>query len=224
MAIIFPDPELANEDGLLVAGGNLKVPTLINAYSSGLFPWYAEGSPILWWSPDPRMVLYPGKMKISKSLSQSIRNKKYKVLIDADFEAVIKHCAAVPRKGQAGTWITTDMIGAYIELHRDGYAHSVEIYMENQLSAGLYGVSLGRIFFGESMFHKVRDGSKIALFHLTKLLKEWDFDLIDVQQSTQHLRRLGAEDIPRKRFLEILKFSLARETIRGNWGTISRKT
>ena len=222
MAYEFPDPDLANEDGLLAAGGTLKVPILLIAYSSGIFPWYAEGSPVLWWSPDPRMVLFPGKMKISKSLDQSIRNKKYRVLFDADFETVIKQCSSIFRKGQSGTWITTDMIDAYIDLHREGYAHSVEIYTGNQLVGGLYGVSLGGVFFGESMFHLVRDGSKIALFHLVEMLKNWDFDLIDVQQSTGHLRRLGAEDIPRSRFLKILKKSLKKETMRGNWGVVSR--
>ncbi len=221
MALKFPDPELANEDGLLATGGNLELASLLNAYASGVFPWYPEGSPILWWSPDPRMVLFPGKLKISKSLGQSIRKKNYKVLVDADFEAVIDHCASIPRKGQSGTWITADMIEAYNALHRAGYAHSVEIYTENQLAGGLYGVSLGGIFFGESMFHKVRDGSKIALFHLVEKLKGWDFDLIDVQQSTEHLRRLGAEDICRSRFLEILNESLKKETILGNWGVIS---
>lgn len=223
MALEFPDPELANEDGLLAAGGNLELITLIKAYASGIFPWYAVGSPILWWSPNPRMVLFPDKMKISKSLDQSIRNRKYEVHLDADFEAVINHCAAIPRKGESGTWITEDMIDAYIALHRAGYAHSVEIYTENQLVGGLYGVSLGGMFFGESMFHKVRDGSKIALFHLVEMLKGWDFDLIDVQQSTEHLRRLGAEDISRSRFLDILKNSLKKETILGNWGVISRE-
>lgn len=223
MALEFPDPELANEDGLLAAGGNLELITLIKAYASGIFPWYAVGSPILWWSPNPRMVLFPDKMKISKSLDQSIRNRKYEVHLDADFEAVINHCATIPRKGESGTWITEDMIDAYIALHRAGYAHSVEIYTENQLVGGLYGVSLGGMFFGESMFHKVRDGSKIALFHLVEMLKGWDFDLIDVQQSTEHLRRLGAEDISRSRFLDILKNSLKKETILGNWGVISRE-
>jgi leucyl/phenylalanyl-tRNA--protein transferase len=223
MAHEFPEPGLANEDGLLAAGGNLEVPTLIKAYSSGIFPWYSEGSPILWWSPDPRMVLFPGKMKISKSLDQSIRNRNYEVLFDAGFEAVIKQCASIPRKGQAGTWITKDMIEAYVKMHREGYAHSVEVYTENQLVGGLYGLSLGGIFFGESMFHRVRDASKIALFHLIELLAGRDFDLIDVQQSTEHLRRLGAEDIPRAKFLEILRDSLKKVTLRGNWSSLSGK-
>ena len=223
MALEFPDPELADKDGLLAAGGNLETDTLLNAYVSGIFPWYAAGSPILWWSPDPRMVMFPGKMKISHSLSQSIRNKRYEVLLDANFESVINQCATLPRKGQSGTWITAEMIEAYVTLHRDGYAHSVEIYMENQLAGGLYGVSLGGIFFGESMFHLVSDSSKIALFHLTQILSEWNFDLIDVQQSTEHLKRLGAEEIPRSRFLEILKVSLKKKTKRGNWGTLSRE-
>jgi leucyl/phenylalanyl-tRNA--protein transferase len=223
MALEFPDPELANANGLLAAGGNLESDTLLKAYASGIFPWYAEGSPILWWSPDPRMVLFPGKLKVSKSLGQSIRNKKYDVLMDANFEGVIHHCATIPRKGQSGTWITKDMISAYIALHRAGYAHSVEIYMESQLVGGLYGVSLGGTFFGESMFHLVRDGSKIALFRLVELIKGWDFDLVDIQQSTGHLRRLGAEDIPRSDFLAILKKSLKKETIRGNWSIITRE-
>jgi len=214
----FPDPETAGEDGLLAMGGDLEPSTLLKAYSQGIFPWYSDETPVLWWSPDPRMVLFPDRLKISKSLSQSIRNRGYRVLLDNDFPSVIRRCARVFRTDQDGTWITREMEKAYTRLHFEGYAHSAETYLDNRLVGGLYGVSLGAIFFGESMFHEERDASKVALFHLLQQLKEWDFDLIDVQQSTTHMRSLGAEDIPRKEFLKILRRSLRKTTVRGNWG------
>jgi leucyl/phenylalanyl-tRNA--protein transferase len=164
------------------------------------------------------MVLYPDKLKVSKSMEQSVRNRGYLVLFDHDFSSVIRRCARIPRKNQDGTWITPEMEDAYIRLHRKGYAHSAETYLHDRLAGGLYGVSLGGIFFGESMYQEERDASKVALFHLVQRLKEWHFDLIDVQQSTGHMRRLGAEDISRKDFLRILKISLEKKTRRGNWG------
>lgn len=217
--IIFSDPLLTDADGLLAVGGNLEIATLVQAYSKGIFPWYEEGSPILWWSPDPRMVLFPGKLKVSKSLWQTIHSGKFRITFDSAFNEVIENCARVRRRGQNGTWITRDMMAAYKKLHTAGYAHSVEVYCRNELAGGLYGVSLGRVFFGESMFYLIKDASKVALYYLVEKLVSWDFDLIDAQQSTSHLKSLGAEEIPRKKFLEILKKSLKKETIRGRWAT-----
>jgi leucyl/phenylalanyl-tRNA--protein transferase len=216
--IVFPDPGLSKSKGLIAAGGNLEVSTLIQAYSKGIFPWFSKGSPILWWSPDPRMVLLPRKLRISKSLQQTIKSGKFEVRFDTEFERVIGNCARVPRRGQYDTWITRDMINAYIRLHSEGYAHSVETYHKGKLAGGLYGVSLGGIFFGESMFFFIRDASKVALHALVEKLILWDFDLIDAQQSTAHLKNLGAEDISRKEFLQLLKESLMKETKRGMWG------
>jgi leucyl/phenylalanyl-tRNA--protein transferase len=215
--IIFPDPELSDLDGLIAAGGNLEVATLIQAYSKGIFPWYAEGSPILWWSPDPRMVLFPKNFRVSKSLHQTLHSRKFEVRFDTAFNTVIENCAMVKRRGQTDTWITKDMMVAYKRLHNAGYAHSVEVYYGDESVGGLYGVSLGRVFFGESMFYLIKDASKVALYYLVEKLVSWDFDLIDAQQSTSHLKSLGAEEISRKRFLEILKASLEKETIRGSW-------
>jgi len=216
--IIFPDPKLTDTDGLLAVGGNLEIPTLIQAYSEGIFPWYEEGSPVLWWSPDPRMVLFPGKFRMSKSLEQILRSNKFEIRFDTAFNRIIENCATVKRRGQNDTWITRDMMIAYKKLHTAGYAHSVEVYYRNELAGGLYGVSLGRIFFGESMFYLIQDASKVALYYLVEKLISWDFDLIDAQQTTSHLKSLGAEEISRKKFLEILKKSLKKETIKGRWG------
>lgn len=215
--LIFPHPSLANDDGLLAIGGDLSVGRLLLAYANGIFPWYDEASPILWWSPNPRMVLYPDNLKVSESLHQSIRNKNTSVRFDTDFERVIKNCARVERPGQPGTWITPEMQTAYIELHRQGFAHSVETYYRDELVGGLYGVSLGRIFFGESMFHLRRDASKVALFHLVEKLKSWNFDLIDVQQDTPHLRKLGGQLLQLDDFLGVLQKSLKFPTRRGKW-------
>ena len=217
--IIFPDPGLSDADGLLAVGGNLEIPTLIQAYSKGIFPWYEDGSPILWWSPDPRMVLFPKKFRISKSLQQTLHSDKFEIRFDSAFNKVIENCATVKRRGQHDTWITKDMMMAYKNLHAAGYAHSVETYYRDELAGGLYGVSLGRFFFGESMFYLIKDASKVALYYLVQKLILWEFDLIDAQQSTSHLKSLGAEEISRKKFLGILKKSLKKETIRGRWLT-----
>lgn len=191
--------------------------TLIQAYSKGIFPWFSKGSPILWWSPDPRMVLFPRKFRISRSLQQTIRSGKFEVKFDTEFERVIGNCARVPRRGQYDTWITRDMINAYIRFHSEGYAHSVETYYKGKLAGGLYGVSLGGTFFGESMYFLIRDASKVALYALVEKLVLWDFDIIDAQQSTVHLKSLGAEDISRKEFLMLLRESVKKETMRGKW-------
>ena len=184
----FPDPEKADKEGLLAAGGDLSVESLISAYSAGIFPWYSEGSPILWWSPDPRLVLFPEKFRISYTLKQTIRRGWFEVLFDHDFAAVIRNCAITKRNNQEGTWITTEMQRAYTVLHNKGFAHSVESYHKGVLVGGLYGVSLGKAFFGESMFHHMPDASKVALYFLVEQLKKWDFHLIDAQQSTAHLK------------------------------------
>jgi leucyl/phenylalanyl-tRNA--protein transferase len=213
----FPDPRTADSDGLLAAGGDLSIESLVTAYSHGIFPWYDKHSPILWWSPDPRLVLYPSRFRISDSLKQRIRSEKYEVRTDSNFEAVIGHCAEARRKGQRGTWITDEMRNAYIALHHKGLAHSFETYYEGELAGGLYGVSLGRAFFGESMFHLKTDASKIALAALVKWSIDHDFHFIDAQQSTSHLKSLGAEEIPREEFLGMLCEAIKFPTLKGFW-------
>jgi leucyl/phenylalanyl-tRNA---protein transferase len=215
--LVFPDPNLAEDDGLLAVGGDLTSGRLLLAYANGIFPWYSEGDPILWWSPNPRMVLFPAKLKVSKSLRQSVRNRAYEIKFDHAFENVIDSCSKVQRNGQNGTWITGEMKEAYIKLNKLGFAHSVEAYMDGKLTGGLYGISLGRAFFGESMFYYKRDASKIAFFHLIEKLIAWDFHFIDSQIETGHLKNLGAISIPRKNFLVLLKDALNYPTIRGKW-------
>jgi len=213
----FPDPLKAGKDGLLAAGGDLSAEALIAAYSAGIFPWFEEDSPILWWSPDPRLVLFPERFKLSATLKQNIKRRNYTVQFDHDFPAVIRNCASVQRRNQKGTWITPEMQQAYIELHQKGFAHSVETYAGDVLAGGLYGVSLGRAFFGESMFHHQADASKVALYYLVEQMKKWDFHFIDAQQPTAHLKSLGAEEIPRKEFLKRLQRSLEYPTRQGKW-------
>jgi len=203
--IVFPNPELAEPNGLLAVGGDLSAERLMTAYTHGIFPWYSQGQPVLWWSPDPRMVLFPGAFKRHKNLRRLVQSGKFSVTFDADFERVIQACSKVERKGQEGTWITPAMQQAYIRLHERGFAHSVECRLEGKLVGGLYGVALGKVFFGESMFHTVTGASKVALWHLVDLLLENDFKLIDAQQDTPHLRSLGARTIPRGEFLKLLE-------------------
>ncbi|OYT13007.1 MAG: leucyl/phenylalanyl-tRNA--protein transferase [Bacteroidetes bacterium 4572_114] len=216
--LVFPHPSQAEDDGLLAIGGDLSSDRLLLAYANGIFPWFNEGEPILWWSLNPRLVLFPEKLRVSKSLKQSIRNKKYAVTFDENFEGVIRQCAVAKRFGQQDTWICKEMIEAYIKLHREGFAHSVEIKFDDRLVGGLYGISLGRVFYGESMFFKMPDASKVALYYLVEKLKSWDFMVIDAQQDTPHMRSLGAETIPLDAFHEILTESTKHQTIRGNWG------
>jgi leucyl/phenylalanyl-tRNA--protein transferase len=215
--IIFPDPNLADEQGLLAIGGDLTPERLILAYANGIFPWYSDNDPIMWWSPDPRMILYPADFKMSKSFRQTLRNSNFEVRFDTDFKNVIDKCAKVPRYGEDGTWITDDMKKAYIDLHRIGFAHSVETYRNGKLVGGLYGVSLGRAFFGESMFHSERDASKVALYSLVERVKEWKFRFIDAQIKTDHLQSLGAISISRVDYLNILKEVIKWPTKRGKW-------
>ena len=204
--IDFPDVELAlrQPDGLLAIGGDLSLPRLLNAYRKGIFPWYGPGQPILWWSPDPRLVLLPERLHVSRSLAKTLRQGKFKVTMDRDFERVITACAG-PRSYENGTWITSEIKTAYLELHREGYAHSVECWRGGQLAGGLYGVSIGRIFFGESMFAHVSDASKVALATLVQQLHRWGFRLIDCQVHTRHLASLGANAISRREFSRILE-------------------
>ncbi|NPA57941.1 MAG: leucyl/phenylalanyl-tRNA--protein transferase [Aquificae bacterium] len=202
--IWFPDPYTAPADMPLAFGGDLSVERLLFAYSLGIFPWYSEGEPIMWWSPDPRMVLFPQKLKISRSLKRTLKNKGFEVRFNTAFGEVIRLCASVRRKGQEGTWITPQMIEAYTRLHELGFAHSVETYLDGKLVGGLYGVAIGRAFFGESMFHIVPDASKVAFVHLVKRLERENFRIIDCQQSTPHMARFGAEEISRREFLDIL--------------------
>ena len=215
--IVFPDPELADESGLLAVGGDLTHERLILAYANGIFPWYSKGEPILWWSPNPRMILLPQNIKISKSLDQTIRLNKYTTTFDNAFEEVIKSCKTAPRPGQTGTWITAEMQEAYIALHKLGFAHSVETWQNEELVGGLYGVSLGRAFFGESMFFKSRDASKVALVNLASFLQKHNFKFIDAQVETDHLKSMGAISISRPEFLELLKEAILLPTKRGKW-------
>lgn len=215
--LVFPDPALAEEDGLLGLGGDLRPERLLLAYRNGIFPWYGEDDPVLWWSPDPRCVLFPERLKVSTSLRKAIRRDDYTVTFDVRFEDVIAQCAASRGRDEAGTWITEDMRRAYIELHRRGYAHSVEVLMDNELAGGLYGVAVGRVFCGESMFHLRPNASKIALYHLVERLKEWDFPIIDCQVTNDHLLSLGAEEMDRSEFLETLRRNVVRPGIMGSW-------
>lgn len=215
--LAFPDPEEADESGLLAIGGDLNIERLKLAYSSGIFPWYEKGMPILWWSPDPRMVLFPGKMIISHSLRQSIRKQQFTVTFDREFANVIELCSHTPRHDSNGTWITREMRLAYIRLHEAGYAHSAEAWLEGKLVGGLYGVAIGKAFFGESMFHHVTNASKVALYHLVEKLKEWDYEIIDAQVYTNHLESLGGELIPRKKFLGLLQAALSKAGKEGKW-------
>jgi leucyl/phenylalanyl-tRNA--protein transferase len=201
----FPPVELAarHPNGLLAVGGDLSVPRLLAAYRRGIFPWFSAGDPLLWWSPDPRMVLYPAEFKVSRSLGKKLRQGRYMLRVDEDFEAVLAGCAA-PRNGETGTWIVPAMATAYAALHRAGHAHSVAVWMEGELAGGLYGVAIGRAFFGESMFARQTDASKIALAHLARQLGQWGYGLIDCQMSTPHLGSLGARTIPRREFTAAL--------------------
>lgn len=206
--IVFPSPELAEKDGLLAIGGDLGEERLITAYSLGIFPWYSEGYQILWWSPDPRLILLPDELKVSRSLKKIIKKGIFNVTMNTAFEEVIRSCSEIDRKGQEGTWITGEMTEAYIRLHESGYAHSVESWHDGELVGGLYGIVLGKVFFGESMFSNMSNASKVAFVTLVERLKELDFKLIDCQVTTEHLQSLGAREVPRKRFLEMLREAL----------------
>jgi len=213
----FPPADHANQDGLLAIGGKLTEDWLLMAYQHGVFPWFSEGDPIMWWSPNPRFVLKPENVKVSKSMRPILNSEKYSFKFDSDFEQVIENCSRIPRQGQNGTWITTHMMDAYIALHKIGMAHSAEIWEDDQLIGGLYGVSIGGMFFGESMFSKKPNASKLALIRLSEWLKQKGFDLIDCQIYSEHLERMGAQLISRADFISELHRSIDKPTLRGNW-------
>jgi leucyl/phenylalanyl-tRNA--protein transferase len=215
----FPplDTALASPNGLLAAGGDLSPERLLDAYSRGIFPWFSEGEPILWWSPDPRMVLFPDELKISRSLAKTLRNKSYEVRVDTAFTEVMEACSTMPRQGQAGTWINHRMVGAYTRLHELGHTHSFETWVDGELSGGLYGVAVGRAFFGESMFSRLSDASKIALVYLVRQLADWGFGMVDCQMATPHLASLGAREIPRREFSARLADLVKSCSLTGRW-------
>jgi leucyl/phenylalanyl-tRNA--protein transferase len=215
--IVFPPPEYAEENGLVAVGGDLSEERLLRAYEMGIFPWYSEGSPILWWSPDPRLILIPGEMRIARSLKQTIRKGVYGVTMDKAFDEVVGSCAVVHRKKDGETWITQDMSDAYRRLHASGVAHSVESWYRGELAGGLYGVALGGAFFGESMFTRRADASKVAFVSLVRYLAQRDFEFIDCQVNTEHLVSFGARNVSRSTFLELLGHALQRPTRRGMW-------
>jgi leucyl/phenylalanyl-tRNA--protein transferase len=214
---VFPPPDYADPSGLIAVGGDLSSERLLEAYRVGIFPWYSEDQPILWWSPDPRAILELDEFKVSRSLKKTLKRKVFKVTFDRVFEEVIDACASVPRCGQRGTWITAEMRDAYVKLHGLGYAHSVETWFEGALVGGLYGVSLGKAFFGESMYHIKTDASKVALATLVEKLKSWGFHFIDSQMTTEHMMRLGVKEIPRRIFQKRLRSALRHPTKRGKW-------
>lgn len=239
----FPDPRSADQSGIVCSGGNLSPGLLLSAYSQGIFPWFSDNEPLLWWSPDPRFVLFPGRFHVSDTMRKLMRRFQagklppgsaaapspggappalpgLELSLDRDFPAVIRACSAAPRPGQRGTWITEDMIEAYIELHELGYAHSAEARLGGVLVGGLYGVSLGSVFFGESMFSLVPDASKAAFIPLVLRLREEGFTLVDSQVYTDHLAGLGAEEIPREEYLRLLAAALAAPTRRGDWSSL----
>ncbi len=215
--ITFPNPEWSLPDGLLAMGGDLSPERLLEAYHRGIFPWFNPEDPILWWSPDPRLVLFPEKLKIQRSMRPYFNQGKYTISMDHAFEEVMQNCAKTPRKNQKGTWISTDMIEAYTRLHRMGYAHSVEVWEGEKLVGGLYGIALGKIFFGESMFSKKSNASKFGFILLTLQLRQQGYRLIDCQQETPYMISLGAESISRKQFLQLLEENVTHPTQRGKW-------
>lgn len=215
--LTFPPVEEAEAWGGLALGGDLSPERLLLAYRSGIFPWYDVGQPIIWHAPDPRFVLFPDKLKVSKSMRPIFNQRRFKVTLDTDFRSVITECQQVIRNGQRGTWITDEMLEAYCYLHELGYAHSVEVWQEDALAGGLYGVSLGSIFFGESMFSKVSNASKTGFISLVWELQKKKFSLIDSQVHTPHLESMGAEEISRKKYIRLLKQALRKPTHQGLW-------
>ncbi|MDH5297808.1 MAG: leucyl/phenylalanyl-tRNA--protein transferase [Desulfobulbaceae bacterium] len=215
--LLFPPPHLARRDGLLAVGGDLSPERLLLAYSQGIFPWYSAGEPILWWSPSPRLILVPEEFHCSKRLARHFRQPLYRTSFDTAFRQVITGCANAKRPKGDGTWIVPEMIEAYCELHRLGFAHSVECWQGGELVGGIYGVSLGGTFFGESMFSLAPNGSKIALAVLCERLRQWDFDCIDCQMKSAHLLSLGAHEVIGREFSKLLAKSLAKPNRRGRW-------
>jgi leucyl/phenylalanyl-tRNA--protein transferase len=215
--LVFPTPEHAEAGGLLAVGGDLEPERLLLAYSMGIFPWYSEGEPILWYSPETRMVLRPEALHVSRSLARRLRGGTLRVTLDEEFGKVVRACAATPRPGQDGTWITRDMVNAYERLHALGHAHSVEVWEDDELVGGLYGLAVGSCFCGESMFSHRPDASKVGFVRLVSQLDAWGFRLVDCQLPTEHLERFGAESWPRSRFLRALADAVADSPRRGRW-------
>lgn len=215
--LVFPAPDLADENGILALGGDLSPKRLLLAYQHGIFPWFNEDDPIIWWSPDPRFVLLPENLKVSKSMRQVLRRNIFTITFDTDFQSILWNCQNIKRKGQGGTWITDEMFDAYLTLHEIGLAHSVEVWQNNQLVGGLYGISLGKCFYGESMFAKVSNASKAGFITLVQNLASLGFDLIDCQTETAHLRSLGADFINRADFLDYLRLNNQKDTWVGKW-------
>jgi leucyl/phenylalanyl-tRNA--protein transferase len=215
----FPDPNQADPCGLVAVGGDLTPLRLMNAYASGIFPWYSAGEPLLWWSPDPRLVLFPDELHVPRSLQRLLKRGEFEFRTDTAFDRVIRACAKVERPQGPGTWLTPEMIEAYETLHRMGHAHCVEAWKDGELVGGLYGVSLGRAFFGESMFHHAPNASKACLVTLVQLLREWGFTVLDCQQTTPHMQRLGAREVPRAEFLELLDEAVMEGKRPGRWKT-----
>jgi leucyl/phenylalanyl-tRNA--protein transferase len=213
----FPPITHAEPNGLLAVGGDLSPQRLLNAYANGIFPWYSDGEPILWWSPAPRMVLFPDELRVHKSMRPLLNGDKFRVSFDTDFEAVMRACSVQVRRDQDGTWITDEMIDAYCELHRFGYAHSVEVWQGGELVGGLYGIALGRIFFGESMFARASNASKFGFIQLVLRLRQIGYQLIDCQQETAHIATLGARPIERQEFTQRLEIGLQAPTHCGRW-------
>ena len=216
-APVFPRPALAEPNGLLAVGGDLRLERLVAAYRQGIFPWYDAESPILWWSPDPRPVVLPGALVVSRRLERTIRSGKFQVRLDGDFSGVIRGCAGVRRETQDGTWLVPEMIEAYEALHRAGYAHSAEAWLDGTLVGGAYGVAVGRAFFGESMFHLMTDASKVAFVALARFLGDNGFHFIDCQQATGHLLRFGAVEVARSDFMRRLRAARECPDLPGPW-------
>ena len=219
----FPAIEQALDepDGLLAAGADLTPMTLLRAYRRGIFPWYSQGQPILWWSPNPRAVFFPPRAHVSRRLRRTLRSGRFDCRVDQDFAAIIADCAQAPRRDQDGTWITDEMLAAYLTLHQLGHAHCVGVYQDDALCGGIYGVAIGRAFFGESMFSRRRDASKVALVHLCKLLTEHQFGLLDAQVESGHILRMGAQLIDRRKFIELLDVYCARPGLIGSWRNLT---
>jgi leucyl/phenylalanyl-tRNA--protein transferase len=221
----FPpvDTALREPNGLLAAGGDLSSARLIDAYRRGIYPWYSEGQPTLWWSPDPRMVLFVDEFRMSRSLGKRVRRREFAVRVDTSFRAVMDACAKAPRSGQNGTWITPAMMEAYASLHEQGYAHSVEAWRGDDLVGGLYGIALGGVFFGESMFARATDASKVCLAHLVAAMRQRGMTMIDCQQETEHLASLGARPIPRREFVLRLAQAIDSDAPVGDWTGMMRQ-
>ncbi|WP_408997823.1 leucyl/phenylalanyl-tRNA--protein transferase [Sulfurovum sp.] len=214
---VFPDPRQASDEGLLAYGGDLTSDRLLVAYKKGIFPWYTKGDPILWWSPNPRLLLFPEKFKVRKSFARVLRSGKFIVTFDKHFSEVIRHCATIYRDGQEASWILDEMIEAYTRLHEEGFAHSVEIHKEGKLVGGLYGVAYGKAFFGESKFSLVSDASKVAFKALSDVLGSRGYDFIDCQMKTEHMIGLGAEVVERDLFLDLLELAIEKPSDIGSW-------